>query len=65
MKTYFTWYSTGEYGKLWFKANSSEEARELLEKVRDNQMSIDDLEGVEMKPKGSSNFEFDRPEEWD
>jgi len=52
MPTYGGWYSSGEYGKLWFHANSMEHAEELIQSVRDGITSIDELPEVNTKVKG-------------
>jgi NAD kinase len=59
MTTYLTWYSTGEYGKLWFDADSEEQAEELLEQVRNGELTIEELPNYEMSVKGGDGFEFD------
>lgn len=62
MPTYSAWYSTGEYGKLWFEADSLEHAEELAKEVRDGEASIDDLPQVTTKVKGDE-WELDGLEE--
>lgn len=63
MPRYMTWYSTGEYGKLWFDAESEEDAQNLLEQVRSGELAFEDLPAMNSKIKGGDGFEFDNLEE--
>ena len=52
MATFMAYYQTGDYGKLWFEAENLEEADDLLSRVEDEKLSIDDLPKVENKVQG-------------
>lgn len=58
MATFMAWYSTGEYGKMWFDAENIEQARELLGKVQSGEISPDELPGFNFSVKGEG-WEFD------
>lgn len=64
-KTYFAWYSTGEYGKVWFEADNEAHARELLDKVRNGELAFEDLPKMDSTIKGGDGFEFDDLQEID
>jgi len=52
MKTFMTYYQTGDYGKLWFEAEDEKQAEYLLSRVEDYQLSIEDLPNVQIKLQG-------------
>lgn len=53
MPTYMAYYQTGDYGKLWFEAESLEKAQDLLEEVSyGERMSLDDLPKLKTKVQG-------------
>jgi hypothetical protein len=52
MPTYLAHYSVGEYGKLWFKADSFEHAEQLIAKVLECELLLDELPDLNTKPKG-------------
>ena len=52
MATFSAWYSVEDFGKLWFEADSLEQAQDLIDQVPER-MSIEDLPSVKMKLKGS------------
>jgi hypothetical protein len=52
MPNYLAHYSVGEYGKVWFKADSFEHAEKLLAEVLEGEMLFDDLPNMATKPKG-------------
>ena len=62
MPTYSAWYSTGEYGKLWFKADSLEHAEHLIAEVLEREIEIGDLPNFVAKIKGEE-LEIDGLEE--
>lgn len=64
-KTFFAWYATGEYGKVWFEANDEAHARDLLDKVRIGELAFEDLPKMQSSIKGGDGFEFDGLEEVD
>lgn len=64
MATFMAWYSTGEYGKLWFEAENIDEARELLDRVQRGEISVDELPGFDSSIKGDG-WEFDDLHELD
>ena len=43
MKDFIVWYSAEEGGKIGFSAESMDEAKALIEKVREGEMDISDL----------------------
>jgi hypothetical protein len=55
MATFIAYYSTGDYGKVWFDADSLEEARDLIDQVLDGNtfMNMEDLPNVGIKLKGN------------
>lgn len=63
MPTYMTWYSDGEYGKLWFDADNPEQAEELLQKVLDGEMLMESLPRYEKSIKGGEPLGFEPVEE--
>ena len=65
MATYMTWYSLGEYGKLWFDADNEEHAEYLLNKVREGELAMGDLPNSQTRVKGADDFEFESLEEMD
>jgi hypothetical protein len=62
MRTYTAQFSNGEYGTLWFDAETKEEAQELLQKVRDLDLLFEHLPNLFTKTKGDE-FEIDGLEE--
>lgn len=62
MPTYSAWYSTGEYGKLWFEADSLEQAQEFLDDVQMGNIDFSALPKLETKIKGEE-LEIDGLEE--
>jgi len=52
MPTYLAHYSVGEYGKVWFDADSFEHAEKLLAEVLEGEMLFDELPNMVNKPKG-------------
>jgi hypothetical protein len=52
MATFVAWYSIEDHGKLWFVADSLEQAQHLIDQVPER-MSIEDLPSVKMKLNGS------------
>ena len=64
MATYFTWYSTGEYGKLWFHADDEAHAKKLLERVQMGEIAFEDLPKMDYSVKGDG-YEFDDLQEID
>lgn len=65
MATYMTWYSLGEYGKLWFDADNKDHAEELLRQVVQGELSMDNLPNSQTNVKGGDDFEFESLEEMD
>lgn len=65
MARFMTWYSTGEYGKLYFEADTPEQAQELLEQVQQGELDITELPNHYIKIKGGDGFEFENLEEID
>jgi len=63
MPNYMTWYSLGEYGKLWFDADNEEHAKELLRQVVEGELSMDNLPNAQTSVKGGDDFEFESLEE--
>lgn len=61
MPTFQTWYSTGEYGKLSFEADSMEEAQDLLDQLSVGEIVFADLKNHFAKVKGDE-IEFDQLE---
>ena len=59
MPTFMSWYSLGEYGKLWFEADNEEHAKALLAKVVDGELAIDNLPNAQTNVKGGDDFEFE------
>jgi hypothetical protein len=55
MPTYFAYYQTGDYGKLWFEAESLEKAEKFLEKVQDCELGLEELPGVQIKVQGDEH----------
>lgn len=64
MATFMAWYSTGEYGKMWFEAENIEQARELLDRVQRGEISVDELPKFDSSVKGDG-WEFDDLHELD
>jgi hypothetical protein len=64
MKTFTAQFSTGEYGTLWFDAETKEEAQELLQKVLDLDLLMEHLPNLFTKTKGDE-LEIDGLEEID
>lgn len=64
MKTFQMWYSTGEYGKMWFDAEDIDQARELVEKLEQGEISPDELPGFSSSIKGGDGWEFSDLQEW-
>jgi hypothetical protein len=62
MPTFQTWYSTGEYGKLSFEADSMEEAEDLLGQLSQGEIEFSDLRNHFAKIKGDE-LEFDALEQ--
>jgi len=58
MPTYKAHYSTGDYGVLWFEADSLKHGQELLDAVTEGEMDVDDLPEVNMKSKADENIEI-------
>lgn len=54
MATYEIWYNEVETFKAYFEAETEEEARELIEKVRDGIIDYTDIEGWESRAKDYS-----------
>ena len=52
MPEYELWYSESYTYKAWFKADSKEQAIELLEKVQEGDIQIEDLPHFGKKDKG-------------
>tara|TARA_R110000822_G_scaffold78035_2_gene186988 strand:- start:1572 stop:1775 length:204 start_codon:yes stop_codon:yes gene_type:complete len=58
MPTYKAHYSTGDYGVLWFEADSLEHGQMLLDAVTEGVMDVDNLPEVNMKSKADENIEI-------
>jgi hypothetical protein len=58
MPTYKAHYSTGDYGVMWFEADSLEHGQELLDAVTNGEMDIEDLPEVGIKSKASEEIEI-------
>ena len=52
MPSYLAHYSTGEYGKVWFDADSLEHAEQLVAEVIEGELLFDQLPNMAIKPKG-------------
>ena len=52
MATFGAYFSVEDYGKLWFEADSLEQAQDLIDQVPER-MSIEDLPSVNYKLNGS------------
>lgn len=64
-KTYMVWYSTGEYGKAWFKADNLEHAESLLDQIDQGELIPEELPDYEYKVKGGDGWEYEGLEELD
>lgn len=59
MPRFMVWYSTGEWGKAWFDAESLEQAEELLAEVMDGQRHYEDLPAYNFSVKGGDGWEYE------
>lgn len=64
MATFEAWYTTEDYGKLWFEAEDKAQAQELLSAVSQGQLSITDLPLMQSFEKGYE-VQFDMVERVD
>jgi hypothetical protein len=62
MSQYRITFSEEQYGYIYFTATSEAEAQEMLEKVRDYELDIEDLPDVVVKVK-NGQCEYDTLEE--
>ncbi len=58
MPLYKAHYSTGDYGVMWFEADSMKHGQELLDAVTEGEMDVDDLPEVNMKSKAEEDIEI-------
>lgn len=49
MKTYAIGYTEETFGTIWFQAESIGEAEQIIEKVRNGEISIDEVAGYDKK----------------
>tara|TARA_R110000751_G_scaffold178347_1_gene284560 strand:+ start:574 stop:768 length:195 start_codon:yes stop_codon:yes gene_type:complete len=58
MATFGAYFSVEDYGKLWFEADSLEQAQDLIDQVPER-MSIEDLPSVKINVKVGSELVID------
>lgn len=58
MPTYKAHYSTGDYGVLWFEADSLKHGQELLDAVTEGDAYMEDLPAFGSKSKSSDAIEI-------
>ena len=58
MPTYKAHYSTGDYGVMWFEADSLKHGQELLDSVTNGEMNMEDLPEVGIKSKSGDEIEI-------
>ena len=59
MPVFQVYYSTGEWGKAWFHADSTEHAEQLLEQVSNGDLSPDELPKYSFSQKGGDGWEYE------